>query len=164
MNKYYIGQRLYKDDGYVRPKRTKTELVQNEKNINEYLKDFEEIDNSKLPYVNLNTQLRYISYDIENECELFRFGGLLMKIEEKYIVLAGKEGKRFSVQRYIYDKNNKLIYTTRFFKKIKTEQLLKEQLSMTLDKSEDIINKQNAIIEKQKKELAALKNQKKQNK
>ena len=28
---------------------------------------------------------------------------------------------------------------------------------MTLDKSEDIINKQNAIIEKQKKELAALK-------
>ena len=157
MNKYYVGQRLYKDDGYVRPKRTKTELVQNEKNINDYLKDFEEIENSKLPYVNLNTQLRYISYDVENECELFRFGGLLMKIEEKYVVLAGKESKRFSVQRYIYDKNNKLIHTTRFFKKVKTEQLLKEQLNMTLDKSEDIINKQNAIIEKQKKELAALK-------
>lgn len=159
MNKYYIGQRLYKNDGYVRPKRTKTELVQNEKNINDYLKDFEEIEDSKLPYVNLNTQLRYISYDVENECELFRFGGLLMKIEEKYVVLAGKEGKRFSVQRYIYDKNNnnKLVHTTRFFKKIKTEQLLKEQLNMTLDKSEDIINKQNAVIEKQKKELAALK-------
>lgn len=157
MNKYYVGQRLYKDDGYIRPKRTKTELVQNEKNINEYLKDFEEIEDSKLPYVNLNTQLRYISYDVENECELFRFGGLLMKIEEKYVVLAGKESKRFSVQRYIYDKNNKLVHTTRFFKKIKTEQLLKEQLTMTLDKSEDIINKQNAIIEKQKKELAALK-------
>ena len=157
MNKFYVGQRLYKDDGYVRPKRTKTELVQNEKNINDYLKDFEEIEDSKLPYVNLNTQLRYISYDVENECELFRFGGLLMKIEEKYVVLAGKESKRFSVQRYIYDKNNKLIHTTRFFKKVKTEQLLKEQLNMTLDKSEDIINKQNAIIEKQKKELAALK-------
>ena len=157
MNKYYVGQRLYIDDGYVRPKRTKTELVQNEKNINDYLKDFEEIEDSKLPYVNLNTQLRYISYDVENECELFRFGGLLMKIEEKYVVLAGKESKRFSVQRYIYDKNNKLVHTTRFFKKVKTEQLLKEQLSMTLDKSEDIINKQNAIIEKQKKELAALK-------
>jgi hypothetical protein len=157
MNKFYVGQRLYKDDGYVRPKRTKTELVQNEKNINEYLKDFEEIDNNKLPYVNINTQLRYISYDVENECELFRFGGLLMKIEEKYVVLAGKESKRFSVQRYIYDKNNKLVHTTRFFKKVKTEQLLKEQLNMTLDKSEDIINKQNAIIEKQKKELAALK-------
>ena len=157
MNKFYVGQRVYKDDGYVRPKRTKTELVQNEKNINEYLKDFEEIDDSKLPYVNINTQLRYISYDVENECELFRFGGLLMKIEEKYVVLAGKESKRFSVQRYIYDKNNKLVHTTRFFKKVKTEQLLKEQLSMTLDKSEDIINKQNAIIEKQKKELAALK-------
>jgi len=157
MNKYYVGQRLYKNDGYVRPKRTKTELVQNEKNINDYLKDFEEIEDSKLPYVNLNTQLRYISYDVENECELFRFGGLLMKIEEKYVVLAGKESKRFSVQRYIYDKNDKIIHTTRFFKKIKTEQLLKEQLNMTLDKSEDIINKQNAIIEKQKKELAALK-------
>ena len=157
MNKFYVGQRLYKDDGYVRPKRTKTELVQNEKNINDYLKDFEEIEDSKLPYVNINTQLRYISYDVENECELFRFGGLLMKIEEKYVVLAGKESKRFSVQRYIYDKNNKLVHTTRFFKKVKTEQLLKEQLNMTLDKSEDIINKQNAIIEKQKKELAALK-------
>ena len=157
MNKYYVGQRLYKDDGYVRPKRTKTELVQNEKNINDYLKDFEEIEDSKLPYVNINTQLRYISYDVENECELFRFGGLLMKIEEKYVVLAGKESKRFSVQRYIYDKNNKLVHTTRFFKKVKTEQLLKEQLNMTLDKSEDIINKQNAIIEKQKKELSALK-------
>ena len=127
MNKDYVGQRLYKDDGYVRPKRTKTELVQNEKNINDYLKDFEEIEDSKLPYVNLNTQLRYISYDVENECELFRFGGLLMKIEEKYVVLAGKESKRFSVQRYLYDKNNKLVHTTRFFKKVKTEQLLKEQ-------------------------------------
>jgi len=157
MNKYYVGQRLYKNDGYVRPKRTKTELVQNEKNINEYLKDFEEIEDSKLPYVNINTQLRYISYDVENECELFRFGGLLMKIEEKYVVLAGKESKRFSVQRYIFDKNDKIIHKTRFFKRIKTEQLLKEQLNMTLDKSEDIINKQNAIIEKQKKELAALK-------
>ena len=77
MNKYYVGQRLSKNDDYVRPKRTKTEMVQNEKNINDYLKNFEEIDNNKLPYININTQLRYISYDIENECELFRFGGLL---------------------------------------------------------------------------------------
>tara|TARA_B110000037_G_C16744889_1_gene352802 strand:+ start:27 stop:524 length:498 start_codon:yes stop_codon:yes gene_type:complete len=160
MNKYYVGQRLSKNDDYVRPKRTKTEMVQNEKNINDYLKNFEEIDNNKLPYININTQLRYISYDIENECELFRFGGLLMKVEEKYIVLAGKDGKRFSVQRYIYDNNNnnnKLVHTTRFFKKIKNEEILKEQLSSTFNKSEEIIKKQNKIIEKQKKELEAMK-------
>ena len=161
MSRPIIGQRLYKDDGYIRPKRTKTELVQNEKSINEYLKDFEEIEDSKLPYININTQLRYISYDIENNCELFRFGGLLAKIEEKYVVLAGKEGKRFSVQRYIYDNKDKLVHTTRFFKKIKAEELLKEQLNITLDKSQDIINKQNILIEKQKKELLALKKKKK---
>ena len=161
MQRYYVGQRLYKNDGYVRPKRTQTEMVQNEKNITELLKNFEEVKSNKLPYVNLNTQMRYISYDLENDCELFRYGGLLLKVEEQYVVLAGKEGKRFSVQRYTYDNNKKIIHTTRFFKKVKEEEILKEQLNLTLNRSEEIINKQNKIIEKLKEENKLLKNKKK---
>ena len=160
MQRYYVGQRLYKNDGYVRPKRTKTEMVQNQKNISELLKNFEEVKNEKLPYVNLNTQMRYISYDLENDCELFRYGGLLLKVEEQYVVLAGKEGKRFSVQRYTYDDNKKIIHKTRFFKKVKDEDLYKEQLDMTINRSEEIINKQNRIIEKLKKENETLRKKK----
>jgi hypothetical protein len=160
MQRYYVGQRLYKNDGYVRPKRTKTEMVQNQKNISELLKNFEEVKNDKLPYVNLSTQMRYISYDLENDCELFRYGGLLLKVEEQYVVLAGKEGKRFSVQRYTYDNNKKIVHTTRFFKKVKDEELYKEQLDMTINRSEEIINKQNRIIEKLKKENESLRKKK----
>ena len=57
------ASRLKKEDGYVRPKKTLTDSIQNEKSISEYLKNFEEIDNKNLPYININTQLRYISYD-----------------------------------------------------------------------------------------------------
>ena len=161
MQRYYVGQRLYKNDGYIRPKRTQTEMVQNEKNITELLKNFEEVKSNKLPYVNLNTQMRYISYDLENDCELFRYGGLLLKVEEQYVVLAGKEGKRFSVQRFTYDNNKKNVHTTRFFKKVKEEEILKEQLNLTLNRSEEIINKQNKIIEKLKEENKLLKIKKK---
>ena len=145
--------RLKKEDGYVRPKKTLTESIQNQKSITEYLKNFEEIDNDDLPYVNLNTQLRYISWDKNNKCELFRFGGLLVKVDRDYIVLAGKEGKRFSVQRFTKDNNGKILHNTRFFRKIKNEEIMKEELSDSVQ----VIDEQNDIIKKQKQEIAALK-------
>ncbi len=145
--------RLNKEDGYIRPKKTLTDTIQNQKNINQYLKNFEEIDNDDLVYTNLNTQLRYISYDIKNQCELFRFGGLLVKVDRDYIVLAGKEGKRFSVQRNTKNNSGKIVHTTRFFKKIKNEEVIKEELSDTVK----IVDKQTDIINKQKQEIAALK-------
>ena len=147
------ASRLKKEDGYVRPKKTLTDSIQNEKSISEYLKNFEEIDNKNLPYININTQLRYISYDKKNSCELFRFGGLLAKVDRDYIVLAGREGKRFSVQRYTKDNNGKILHETRFFKKIKNEEIMKEELNNTVE----VIDKQNDIIKKQKQEIAALK-------
>ena len=147
------ASRLKKEDGYIRPKKTLTDSIQNQKSITEYLKNFEEINNENLPYVNINTQLRYISYDKKNKCELFRFGGLLAKVDKDYLVLAGREGKRFSVQRYTKDNNGKIIHETRFFKKIKNEEIIKEELNTTVD----VIDKQNDLIKKQKQEIAALK-------
>lgn len=145
--------RLNKEDGYIRPKKTLTESIQNQKSITEYLNNFEEIDNEDLVYVNLNTQLRYISYDKSKKCELFRFGGLLQKVDKEYVVLAGKEGKRFSVQRYTKDNNGKILHETRFFRKIKNEELVKGELNDSIK----VIDKQNDLINKQQKEIAALK-------
>ena len=150
-------QRLNPEE-YKRPNKTKTESVQDEKSIQQYLKDYEEVELEELPYININTHLRYISWDKKNKCELFRFGGLLVKVHAKYIMLAGLEGKVFSAQRYTYAPDNKkIIHTTRFFRKLKKSEIAQEELEHTVETSQDIINKQNDIIEKQKQELRALK-------
>lgn len=150
-------KKLSQSDTYIRPEKTITESIQNKKDIEEKLQDFEEINNEDLNFINVNTLLRYISYDKKNKKELFRFGGLLVKVNKDYIVLAGKEGLRFSVQRYTRNDKNEIIHTTRFFKKIKETDILKSQLEEILEKSSDKIEQQNEIIEKQKKEILAMK-------
>jgi hypothetical protein len=145
------------NSNYERPEKTITELIQNKKSIEEQLINFEEIPNEDLCYINLNTQLKYISYDKLNKKELFRFGGLLTKVNKDYIILAGKEGKTFCVQRYTKNESGQTIHITRFFKKIKDTDLLKIELNKTIDDSNEIIEKQNMIIEKQKQELMAMK-------
>ena len=150
------GKRL-SNDNYDRPEKTLTDLSQNKTAIEEQLKDFEEIPEEDLNFVNVNTQLKYLSYDIKNRRELFRFGGLLVKVNKEYLVLAGKEGKRFSAQRYTRDDKNKIIHTTRFFKKMKDTDLLKEKYEESFVQTEELVKKQNDIIEKQRKELMALK-------
>lgn len=150
-------KKLSQDSNYERPDKTITESIQNKKDIEEQLKNFEEIDDDELNFININTQLKYISYDKKNKKEQFRFGGLVVKVNKDYLILAGKEGLRFSVQRYTKNDNNEIIHKTRFFKKIKEVDLLKGQLTDTLSQSNDIIEKQNLVIEKQKKELLAMK-------
>jgi len=151
-------KKLSQDDrSYERPKKTITETMQNKKDIEEQLKSFEEIPEDDINFINLNTQLKYISYDKQNKRELFRFGGLLVKIAKEYIILAGKEGKRFSVQRNTYNDKNEIIHVTRFFKKLKESDILKAQL---IDKEEQCISeveKYETTIAQQKKELMALK-------
>ena len=89
----------------------------------------------------MNTHLRYISWNIKNKCEQFRYGGLLIRVEKQYLILAGKEGKTFSAQRFTINQDtNKLLHTTRFFKKLKKEELIQEELEETLDASKEIIN------------------------
>lgn len=150
------GKRL-SNDNYDRPEKTLTDLTQNKTAIEEQLKDFEEIAEEDLNFVNVNTQLKYLSYDIKNRRELFRFGGLLIKVNKEYLLLAGKEGKRFSAQRYTRDDKNNIIHITRFFKKMKDTDLLKEKYEESFVQTEELVKKQNDIIEKQKKELMALK-------
>jgi hypothetical protein len=150
------GKRL-SNDNYDRPEKTLTDLTQNKTAIEEQLKDFEEIAEEDLNFVNVNTQLKYLSYDIKNRRELFRFGGLLIKVNKEYLLLAGKEGKRFSAQRYTRDDKNNIIHVTRFFKKMKETDLLKEKYEESFVQTEELVKKQNDIIEKQKKELMALK-------
>jgi hypothetical protein len=151
-------KKLSQEDGsYQRPEKTITESLQNKKDIEEQLKNFEEISADDLNYINVNTQLKYLSYDIKNKRELFRFGGLLVKNAKDYLILAGKEGKRFSVQKYSRNDKNEVIHTTRFFKKIKETELLQSKLDDTLEQSNSIIEKQNSIIEKQRRELLAMK-------
>jgi hypothetical protein len=151
-------KKLLQDDGtYERPTKTITETMQNKKDIEEQLKNFEEITSEDLNFINVNTQLKYISYDKQNKKELFRFGGLLVKVAKEYVILAGKEGKRFSAQRYTKDDKDNILHTTRFFKKIKETEALKTKLLETEESAAAIIEKQSAIIAQQKKDLLALK-------
>ncbi len=143
---------------YARPKKTKTESVQDEKSIQQYLKDYEEIDQKELPYINPNTHIRYISWDKKNKCELFRFGGLLVRIQPQYVQLAGIEGKIFSAQRYTYaEDKKKILHVTRFFRKMKQSEVMKDELEQTVETSQEIIQKQNETIDKLQKEVRMLK-------
>jgi len=148
------GKRLSKNE-YERPELTITETMQNKKDIEEQLKNFEEVSSEDLNFVSINTQLKYISYDKKNKKELFRFGGLLMKIEKEYVVLAGKDSLRFSVQRYTRNDKNEIIHITRFFRKIKEIDMAKEHINQ----SQDYIKQQNDFIIQQKKEITDLKKQ-----
>lgn len=150
-------KKLSQDSNYERPEVTITESIQNKKNIEDQLKDFEEISEDDLNFININTQLKYISYDKKNKKELFRFGGLLVKTAKDYLILRGKENLSFSVQRYTKNENNEVIHNTRFFKRIKETDKLKIELEDTILKATEKLQKQSSIIEKQKKELIALK-------
>lgn len=148
------GKKLSSTD-YERPTVTITETMQNKKDIEEQLKDYEEVSNEDINFISINSQLKYISYDKKNKKELFRFGGLLVKIDKEYLVLAGKDGLRFSVQRYTRNDKNEIIHITRFFRKRKQIEIAKEQISQ----SEEYISQQNNFIIQQKKEINDLKKQ-----
>jgi hypothetical protein len=144
-------------DNYDRPEKTITETIQNKKDIEEQLVNFEEVTDEELCYVNVNTQLKYLTYDKTKKKELFRFGGLLVKVNKDYILLAGKEGMRFSVQRYTKNEKGGIIHTTRFFRKIKDSDILKQELTNTKLKTATMLNNQNEYIQKQDKEILDLK-------
>lgn len=145
------------DTEYKRPKITKTESIQNKKDIEERLKDYKEIKQKELCMVPLNSSLRYIGFDKKKKKELFRFGGLLISVKQEYVILAGKGGKTFSAQRYTYDSKGKKIHTTRFFKKMNKNDILENQLNDTINQSNAIFKKQSDYIEEQRKEIKRLK-------
>ena len=150
-------KRLGSDSNYIRPEKTITELLQTKKEIESQLDGFEEITEKELTYLNINTQLKYISFNKQTKKEQFRFGGLLVSNKEDYAILAGKEGMRFSVQKKTLDSIGNVLHITRFFRKIRATELLQSKLDDTIETSTSVIDKQQKVIEKQKKELADLK-------
>lgn len=149
--------RLSMSKDYMRPSKTTTDRMQSKDELKKYLKDYEEIPKDDVNFMTIGQLLRYISYDKKTRKEIFRFGGLLKKIDKNYVVLQGKNGMTFSAQRYTYDDNENLIHTTRFFRKQKPEEIMKVEFEDALEKSDEVIQKQNDVIDKQKRELMTLK-------
>ncbi len=148
--------RLSMSKDYVRPTKTATDLLQSKEELKKYLRDYEEVEEDDINFLPMGQLLRYIGYDKKNRREMFRYGGLLKKIGKEYLVLQGKNGMTFSCQRFTFDDQGNKIHTTRFFKKMNPELVLKEEYEQVLDKTEEIVKNQTSIIDKQKKELMAL--------
>jgi hypothetical protein len=160
------NKKFYQTSGgyssYQRPKVTITESIQNQKDIQEILEGFEELEPEQLDELPLNTLLRYITYDKKTGREWFRFGGWLCKIDPEYLVLNGKNSTRFCVQRTIKDDTDTIIYNTRFFKKSEKEEDDKKNPDISyyeqaLEKTLSVIDEQKIIIQKQEEELKKLK-------
>ena len=152
------NNRLHDDTEYVRPKTTITELVQNRKDILEILEGHEEVTGDELDELPHNTKVKYITYCDKEGKYLFRWGGSLRKVHEKYVVLAGRGNKTFAVQRF-KQKGGKMV-ETRFYKTVtKYDRLmeeheeLKNQSELIFDKHERIITSQNAEISRLRKIL-----------
>ena len=149
--------RLSMSKDYMRPSKTTTDRMQTKDELKKYLKDYVEIPLEDINFMTIGQLIRYISYDKKTRKEIFRFGGLLKKIDKNYVVLQGKNGMTFSAQRHTYDDNENLIHTTRFFKKQKVEEILRVEMEEAIDRSDEVIHKQNEVIDKQKRELMTLK-------
>ncbi len=148
------GLRLTKDN-YNKPKKTITDTMQNNKSIESKLANYVELEPNELDNVSIGSHLRYITFYPSSNKEMFRMGGILKVRHPEYVVLAGKGGKTFSVQRYVKDKG-KVVFDTRFFRKLKKDEITQLSLEETIEKSEKIFEKQNNVIQKQQKEIEKL--------
>jgi cell division protein FtsB len=101
---------------YKRPKKTLTDTLQDEDVIQQKLEDYSEVEEADIDAIPIGSTVRYIKWDIKNNCERFILGGNIIRISNEYIVIQGKDNGTFSAQRYTRDKNGKIIHTTRFFK------------------------------------------------
>ena len=155
-NYMFIKTKKINDDiGYIRPKKTISDLMQTQNNVEQQLENYQEISNEEIDNVPLGVHVRYISYNKKTAGEAFRFGGIIRKIDPNYLVLMGKN-LTFSVQRYSRNKNNEIIHTTRFFIKDKDIEKINES-NQELIQNQAIIDQQNEIINKQKREIEKLK-------
>lgn len=163
--------RLNEDD-YSKPTKTITDLIQTRDAIDEKLRNYTEVDNNQLELLPKNVHISYITYNIEQNMELFRMGGYLRKVAKDYIVLAGKGNKTFSVQRRIYGnmkEKKQLLYVTRFFAKKKNSssysklsvngfdrETIKKEYEEALTKSTSFMKKQQEILEAKQREITEL--------
>lgn len=154
-------KKISDDVNYIRPKKTISDLVQTQDKVEEILEDYQEISNEELDQLPLGIHVRYIGYNKKTNKEVFRFGGVIRKIDPNYLVLIGNNNVSFSVQRYTKNKNNEIIHRTRFFIKDKDIDKINES-NQELIKNQEIIDQQNEIIHKQQREIEKLKKKIKQ--
>tara|TARA_B110000908_G_C9930118_1_gene303533 strand:+ start:69 stop:584 length:516 start_codon:yes stop_codon:yes gene_type:complete len=137
---------------YQRPEKTYTDTLQNKDAMNAKLVNYERVDS--IEDVSLSTHVRYVTLD-KNKKQVFRTGGLLEKIHNKYVKL-NNGATWWSVQRYHYESANgsddgdEPIFETVFFRRItKKEELnLKEAKYKSREtKLMEIIQKQNNKIQ-----------------
>jgi|TARA_B110000908_G_C10089029_1_gene373114 hypothetical protein len=102
---------------YKRPSITYTDTIQNIDKIKDLIKDYERVDSiDKVP---LGTFVKYVT--LKNNKQRFCIGGRLYKKHKDYVILAGVNNSRFSVQRYHWKSNvdkehHKPIFVTIFWK------------------------------------------------
>ena len=60
------------------------------KELDKHLKGYDEITFDEIKDLDRKTNIRYLTYSIQKETVLFRFGGDLKTYNENYIVLFGK--------------------------------------------------------------------------
>ena len=144
---------------YQKPKVTITDLIQNNDDIKDQLKNFVEIPIKELDNLCLYTYIKYITFSVKENKELFRIGGKLIIVKDNYIILRGRNCN-FSVQKYVFQNGNK-IYTTKFFIKSnkykKKTQVLETELNETIDKANNMYLQQTVVINKQKEKINKLK-------
>lgn len=109
------------EDNYVKTGLSKTDKNQNHAYIKKVLQNYTLIKD--LDRETDNTHVRYITFS--NGKHRFRYGGFLVKIAQKYVVISN--GKfTWSVQRYHFNKNKEVIFETQFYK-LKTVSALKDE-------------------------------------
>ena len=131
------------NDSFQRPEQTFTDTLQTEKGVMKKLKNYKRIQD--ISTVDRGTHVRYITW--KNGGQRFCLGGWLRTVADQYIVLATKK-LSWSVQRYHYDDDNNLLFTTLFFVK-----------KGKLDEYEHVIKQQYLEIQELKKENKRLKRQ-----
>jgi hypothetical protein len=110
-------QRLAKTS-YDRPSLTITDTLQNDEAMLKKLEGYEEVD--MLERVEFNTHVRYIT--LKDGLPRFCLGGLLKRVYEQYVVLSN--GKlTWSVQRYFYNEERQIIFTTKFYSYISKDRI-----------------------------------------
>jgi len=124
-----------KNDEYVRPEKTATELLTPEE-IELRLRNYEQVDINEIEKLSNPTRIQYFEITTNDDGEdiyRYRQGGILIINKyPDYLVLEGKNSKTFCVQ----------IKKHVFYKEKDYDKLKKEY--------EDIIIKKNKIIEEQK--------------
>jgi cell division protein FtsB len=86
---------------YTRPNITYTDTIQNIDKIKNLVKDYNRVES--IDEVPLGTFVKYLT--LRDSKQRFCIGGRLYKKHKDYVILAGVNNSRFSVQRYHWDKN-----------------------------------------------------------